>query len=211
MGNYNDVLLEQLADQGDGFYAYVNGIDEAKALFRDRLTSTLQTVALDAKAQVEFDPRAVDAYRLVGYEDRAVAGRVLHRSAGGRRRDRRRPCGDGALRRPAGARTARGRDPFATIRLRWTDPDPARPSACPGTIRGERPRRLVRGDRSALPARRHRGRASAEVLRDSPYADRLGLRGHPATSADRDARTCRGPDQVHEFLDLLDAMRRIVD
>ena len=72
MGNYNDALLEQLADQGDGFYAYVNGIDDAKTLFRERLTSTLQTVALDAKAQVEFDPRAVEAYRLVGYEDRDV-------------------------------------------------------------------------------------------------------------------------------------------
>ena len=57
MGNYNDALLEQLADQGDGFYAYVNDIDEARTLFRDDLTSTLQTVALDAKAQVEFDPR----------------------------------------------------------------------------------------------------------------------------------------------------------
>ena len=123
MGNYNDALLEQLADQGDGFYAYVNGIDDAKTLFRDRLTSTLQTVALDAKAQVEFDPRAVDGLSPRRLRGPRRPGRVLHRSAGGRRRHRGRPRGDGALRRPAGARTDRGRDPFATIRLRWTDPD----------------------------------------------------------------------------------------
>ena len=73
MGNYNDVLLEQLADQGDGFYAYVNDLAEARRLFTEDLTGTLQTVALDAKVQVEFDPAVVDAYRLVGYENRAIA------------------------------------------------------------------------------------------------------------------------------------------
>ncbi len=72
MGNYNDVLLEQLADQGDGFYAYVNQLDEARRLFTEDLTGTLQTVALDARAQVEFDRDIVAAYRLVGYENRAI-------------------------------------------------------------------------------------------------------------------------------------------
>ena len=67
MGNYNDALMEQLADQGDGFYAYVDGLDEARRLFREDLTGTLQTVALDARAQVEFDPdggRRLPAARL---------------------------------------------------------------------------------------------------------------------------------------------------
>jgi Ca-activated chloride channel family protein len=72
MGNYNDALLEQLADQGDGFYAYVNGLDEARRLFRDDLVGTLQTVALDAKVQVRFDPNVVASYRLIGYENRAI-------------------------------------------------------------------------------------------------------------------------------------------
>ena len=75
MGNYNDVLLEQPADQGDGFYAYVNTPDEADRLFTEDLTGTLQTVALDARAQVDFDPEAVSAYRLVGYENRAIDDR----------------------------------------------------------------------------------------------------------------------------------------
>src|SRR5262245_24746890 len=72
MGNYNDALLEQLADQGDGFYAYVNGLDEARRLFREDLVGTLESVALDAKVQVRFDPDAVATYRLIGYENRAI-------------------------------------------------------------------------------------------------------------------------------------------
>ena len=72
MGNFNDVTMEQLADQGDGFYAYVDTRDEAERLFEDELTSTLLTVAKDAKIQVEFDPEVVDAYRLIGFENRGV-------------------------------------------------------------------------------------------------------------------------------------------
>src|SRR5258706_3548618 len=73
MGNYNDVLMEQLADNGDGSYAYIDTIDEAKRLFVDDLTGTLQVIAMDAKVQVEFNPDVVKSYRLVGYENRAVA------------------------------------------------------------------------------------------------------------------------------------------
>jgi Ca-activated chloride channel family protein len=72
MGNYNDALMEQLADHGDGFYAYVDDLDEARRLFLDDLTGTLTTVALDAKAQVTFDPLQVRSYRLLGYENRAI-------------------------------------------------------------------------------------------------------------------------------------------
>ena len=73
MGNYNDTLMEQLADKGDGFYAYVDDIEEAHRLFVDDLTSTLQTIAKDAKIQVDFNPETVASYRLVGYENRDVA------------------------------------------------------------------------------------------------------------------------------------------
>ncbi|MGA9278049.1 YfbK domain-containing protein [Ilumatobacter sp.] len=72
MGNFNDVTMEQLADNGDGFYAYVDTIDEAERLFEDELTSTLLTVAKDAKIQVEFDDQFVQAYRLIGFENRGV-------------------------------------------------------------------------------------------------------------------------------------------
>jgi Ca-activated chloride channel family protein len=73
MGNLNDTLLEQLADKGNGVYAYVDTLEEAQRLFIENLTSTLQTIALDAKVQVDFNPDVVACYRLMGYENRAVA------------------------------------------------------------------------------------------------------------------------------------------
>jgi Ca-activated chloride channel family protein len=56
----------------DGFYAYVDTIDEAEKLFEDELVSTLLTVAKDAKIQVNFESRLVDSYRLIGFENRGV-------------------------------------------------------------------------------------------------------------------------------------------
>ena len=73
MGNYNDHLMEQLADRGDGFYGYVDTFDEAERLLGQELTTTLVPVAEEARAQVEFDPDAVTSYRLIGYENRAIA------------------------------------------------------------------------------------------------------------------------------------------
>lgn len=72
MGNFNDVTMEQLADNGDGFYAYVDTREEAERLFEDELTSTLLTVAKDAKIQVNFDDEFVESYRLIGFENRGV-------------------------------------------------------------------------------------------------------------------------------------------
>lgn len=72
MGNYNDVLMEQLANDGDGFYAYVDTLQQAERVFVDQLTSTLLTIAKDAKIQVEFNADVVAEYRLVGYENRKV-------------------------------------------------------------------------------------------------------------------------------------------
>ena len=73
MNSYNDHLMEQLADKGDGSYAYIDTIDEAVRVFDTQLTSTLLTIAKDAKVQVEFNPDVVERYRLLGYENRAVA------------------------------------------------------------------------------------------------------------------------------------------
>lgn len=73
ISTYNDVLLEQLADQGDGWYAYVDTEEEAERLFQDQLTTSLETVARDVKIQVEFDPEYVEEYRLIGFENRAIA------------------------------------------------------------------------------------------------------------------------------------------
>jgi Ca-activated chloride channel family protein len=73
MGNFNDVLLEQLADRGDGRYVYVDDVAEARRVFVEELEGTLETVAEEARAQVEFDPRRVERWRLLGYENRDLA------------------------------------------------------------------------------------------------------------------------------------------
>lgn len=73
MGDYNDYLMEQLADDGDGNYAYVDNIGEAQRIFVQNLTGMLQVIAKDAKIQVDFNPEVVARYRLIGYENRDVA------------------------------------------------------------------------------------------------------------------------------------------
>ena len=73
MENYNDILLEQLGDKGNGDYAYVDNIAEAKRIFLENLTGTLQVIAKDVKIQVDFDTASVRSYRLLGYENRDVA------------------------------------------------------------------------------------------------------------------------------------------
>lgn len=73
MGNYNDVLLEKLADRGDGNYYYIDRLEEARRVFRENLDGTLRTVAEDARIQVEFDPDQVARWRLLGYENRRLA------------------------------------------------------------------------------------------------------------------------------------------
>ena len=72
MGNYNDVLMERLADTGNGSYAYVDTLSEAKRIFVEKLTGTLQVIAKDAKIQVDFNPGVVSRFRLLGYENRRL-------------------------------------------------------------------------------------------------------------------------------------------
>ena len=71
--NLNDQMMEQLADKGNGNYAYIDDLLEAKKMFGTELTSTIYTVAKDVKLQIEFNPAVVQAYRLIGYEDRKLA------------------------------------------------------------------------------------------------------------------------------------------
>ena len=72
MGNLKDGRLEQLADKGNGNYAYVDDLMEARKVFVQEMGATLLTVARDVKLQVEFNPAAVQAYRLIGYENRLL-------------------------------------------------------------------------------------------------------------------------------------------
>ncbi len=72
MGNFNDVLMEELAKKGNGNYAYVDTLKEAKRIFVENLTGTLQVIAKDAKIQVEFNEETVSRFRLLGYENRRM-------------------------------------------------------------------------------------------------------------------------------------------
>jgi len=72
MGNVKDSTMEKLADAGNGNYSYIDSLDEAQKVLVEQAGGTLVTVAKDVKLQVEFNPRAVAAYRLIGYENRLL-------------------------------------------------------------------------------------------------------------------------------------------
>jgi Ca-activated chloride channel family protein len=71
-GNYNDHLMEQLADAGNGNHAYIDTLNEARKVLIEEMSSTLRTIARDVKIQVEFNPALVSEYRLIGYENRSL-------------------------------------------------------------------------------------------------------------------------------------------
>lgn len=72
MGNYKDNRMEMLADKGNGNYAYIDKIEEAKKVFVHEIGGTLYTIAKDVKIQMEFNPMFVKEYRLIGYENRLL-------------------------------------------------------------------------------------------------------------------------------------------
>ena len=73
MGNYKDSTLEKLADKGNGNYAYIDTLSEARKVLVEQMQGTLITIAKDVKIQVEFNPARASAYRLIGYENRLLA------------------------------------------------------------------------------------------------------------------------------------------
>jgi Ca-activated chloride channel family protein len=132
--DYGDALMERLADGGDGFVVYVSEPAQARDVFVRRLPATLAVRALDAKVQVTFDPSTVSAYRLIGYENRAVAD-------GSFRNDR----VDGGEVGPGHSVTAlyevhlarnAGRDaPAARVDVRWLDPANRAPTEASHPVR----------------------------------------------------------------------------
>jgi Ca-activated chloride channel family protein len=71
-GNFNDAMMEQIADVGNGNYSYIDSLNEARKVLVDELSSTFNTVAKDVKVQIEFNPNVVAEYRLIGYENRQL-------------------------------------------------------------------------------------------------------------------------------------------
>ena len=134
MSNHNDVFLEQMADKGDGACHYVDDFDEAKRIFIDRFTGTMQTIARDMKIQVEFNQEQVARWRQIGYENRSLQDHEF--------RDDRVDAGEvGAgheivalyeVELKSGA-SLTSEDVLATVRLRWK-PDGAEVNKDTGVI-----------------------------------------------------------------------------
>ncbi|MCD4727572.1 MAG: VWA domain-containing protein, partial [Pirellulales bacterium] len=74
-GNLKDSKMEKLADHGNGLYAYIDSLREARRVLIEQMTGSLATIAKDVKLQIEFNPAEVAAYRLIGYENRVLANR----------------------------------------------------------------------------------------------------------------------------------------
>lgn len=206
MGNYNDVLMEQLADNGDGFYAYVDDIQEAERLFVDNLTSTLQVIAMDAKVQVEFNPEVVTRYRLVGYENRDVADEDF--------RDNEVDAGEIGAGHSVTALYEIKLDPeaegrIATVYLRWQDPDSGQVVELSQDFDT---RDLERDFEYADPRFQWAVVVAeyAEVLRESYWAQDSSI-GDVLAEARRVAEELPRDPDVDEFLELVRKANRLTD
>jgi Ca-activated chloride channel family protein len=204
MGNFNDALLEQLADRGNGFYTYVNDALEADRVFGSELVGTLETVARDAKVQVEFRPEAVLRYRLLGYENRRIADQ-----------DFTDPYVDAGEIGAGHSVTALyeiepnwGRDGFlGTVRLRWIDPQTNREQEISHDVD-----LFSMGDDFASTGTSFRLAATvagfAEILRDSPYATDYTLTEVAQQASDLE-RAMPGRVDVSELHQLTDIAARL--
>lgn len=204
LGNYNDVMLEQLANRGEGNYYYIDTIAEAETVFRENLTSTLQLIALDAKIQVAFDPQVVQQYRLLGYENRAIADSDF-------RNDEVDAAEFGAGHTAVAVYAVKlypgveGR--IATVNLRWQDPDTRQVTEISGQFTTDR---IAGSFDAAAPHLQLAILVSqfAELLRHSPYIGQLTL-------ADLVIRTERlvgfldGDVKVAAFMELVTRARAI--
>ncbi len=166
MDNYNDVMMEQLANKGNGFYAYIDTLDEARKMFIDRLTNSLEAIAKDAKIQVDFNGAVVAQYRLVGYENRGVADQDF--------RDDRVDAGELNAGHNATAiyqvylrPNAHGK--MATVFLRWQDPNTSQVQELSGDINSWD---LVQNYDQTSPRFQMNATVMeyAEILRKSPYS-----------------------------------------
>ena len=206
MDNYNDTLMEQLADNGDGFYAYVDDLNEARRLFVEDLTSTLQTIAMDAKVQVDFNPEVVSRYRLVGFENRDVADEDF--------RDNRVDAGEigaghsvTALYEVKLSPEAYGQ--IANVYMRWQDPDTRQVVEISKDFYVND---LARDFHKADPYFQRAVVVAeyAEILRDSYWAEESSLDA-VYEEAQRVSKYLYRDEDMREFVELVGQARRLSD
>ena len=206
MGNYNDVLLEQLANDGNGNYLYIDNLSEAWKSFVDNLTSTLQVIAKDAKVQVSFNPEVVHSYRLIGYENRDVADRDF-------RNDRVDAGEVGAGHSVTALYELRLNErvdgPIAKVHVRYEDPDIRQIHEVGRNINVSD---LHEHFESASPRFQLAATVAqyAEVLRESYWAQHTTL-GEVRWHADRVGGILHDDPEVTEFARLVGMMARLGD
>jgi Ca-activated chloride channel family protein len=206
MDNYNDVLMEQLADNGDGFYAYVDDLREARKLFIDQITGTLQTIAMDAKVQVEFNPEVVRRYRLVGFENRAIADNQF--------RDNKVDAGEIGAGHSVTALYEIKLYPeaygnIATVFMRWQDPDTRQVIEISkdfntGELQGVFEYADPYFQRAVVVAE------YAEILKKSYWAEESSL-GHVYHEAERISEILPPDEEMREFMELIRRASHLTD
>ena len=204
MGNYNDILMEQLANDGDGTYHYVDSLTEARRVFVDNLAGTLQNIAKDTKIQVDFNPEVVRSYRLLGYENRAVKDEQF--------RDDTVDAGEvGAGHNVTALYEMKLHDDaegmLATVRVRYEDPDSGEVSEIESSFQrseltSEFEEASPRFQLSAVVAE------YAEILRESFWAQEGSL-GKVVAEASRVLRLLPEDSDVAEFAALVTQAERI--
>ena len=171
-GNYRDTLMEQLANKGDGNNFYIDSQDQSQRVFVEQLPGMMITIARDVKIQVEFHPESVKAYRLIGYENRAIADAHF-------RNDRVDAGEIGSGHSVTALYEVILADDYqpelATVRMRWEAPGADKAASerafpFPESALRESPRLAQRDTRRAYAAA-----SFAEVLRGSPYASELDM------------------------------------
>ena len=207
LNGFNDTTMEQLANQGDGFYSYVDTIDEAERLFQEELTSTLITAAIDAKIQVDWDPEVVDEYRLIGYENRGIRDDAF--------RDDTVDAGELGAGHQATAlyEIVLDRDfgiddraELGVVNLRWQDPDTREVFEIDEDI-DMRDIDARWTDTAADFQQATVVAAFAEILRDNPYADEVSLESL-VEEADALARQI-DTDEFDAFADIVEQAERL--
>ena len=207
LGPFNDELMEQLANKSDGTYHYIDTVDEAHRIFVENLTSLLASVARDAKIQVEFDRDKVISYRLLGFENRAIADEDF--------RDDTRDAGEVGAGQSSTAlyelTLDRGWDrssgPIATATLRYQRPASERITETWASLNADDVESSFRDAgahfRLAVVAAEF-----AEVLRESPFVEDRSME-ELSYQADRVADDLRRDDDAEELAGLIDTARRI--
>jgi len=202
-GNFKDTMMEQLADDGDGNYYYIDSQIEARRVLVDKMTSTMEVIAKDVKIQVDWDPSQVIAYRLIGYENRDIADKDFRNDqvdAG--------EIGSGhqvtALYEVALADHPTGR--LATVRVRNKAPGPDSPAVERSFTLAASAIKDSFGEGSDPFRLAVAAGGFAEILRDSPYMQEVSLRDVEAVA--RGAQRPEYPEDA-ELVDLIDRASKL--